>query len=479
MNRPMTWIIVAAGLPVVMLFSLAVGLMLLVTSSASACNPSSSISGPAVSVDPKNVPKGPVGGYSGVQLVNAAIIMVAIKDLGMSARDQRIAVMVAMGESQLQVIDYGDAAGPDSRGLFQQRDNGAWGSYSDRMDPYISATNFGKALKQVSDRDSREPTLVAHEVQRNQDPYYHGQYWDRAGEVVDALVGIPASRSGGAATVAPVGNQNRTKVYDVGPVEPVTQTIADTLAPMFGFDPPDVGGKYPWSYLDHGRGMALDFMTYEDQAKGQRLVDYLIANSDTIGVKYINWLHRIWQNGNWSWMADRGNPTDNHMDHVHLSIADDAPLMNGAPAGGSCASTGAIGPGGWTKPIGGELDNDYGWRMHPVYHVMKHHDGIDVGNGCGDDIFAVNSGLVTYAGPDGGYGNQIRVDHGGGIVSRYSHMYSDGMLVKAGDQVTSGQHIGEIGSAGTSTACHLHFEIQIKGEFTNPYEFLTERLPNI
>ena len=91
----------------------------------------------------------------------AAIIMLAIQDLGMSKRDQQIAVMTAMGESSLQVLDYGDNAGPDSRGLFQQRANGAWGSYADRMDPATSATNFGKALKQISGRDTMTPTLAA------------------------------------------------------------------------------------------------------------------------------------------------------------------------------------------------------------------------------------------------------------------------------------------------------------------------------
>ena len=58
-----------------------------------------------------------------------------------------ISVMVALGESGLRVLDYGDGPGPDSRGLFQQRDNGAWGSYADRMDPTTSATNFIKALQ--------------------------------------------------------------------------------------------------------------------------------------------------------------------------------------------------------------------------------------------------------------------------------------------------------------------------------------------
>ena len=86
-----------------------------------------------------------VPGYDDEQIANAAAIVRAGADLGMSRRDQTIGVMVAIGESTLRALDYGDEAGADSRGLFQQRDNGAWGTYADRMDPYTSATNFFKA----------------------------------------------------------------------------------------------------------------------------------------------------------------------------------------------------------------------------------------------------------------------------------------------------------------------------------------------
>ena len=83
-----------------------------------------------------------VDGYSIEQLQNAAAIMGAGKALDLSVKGQMISVMVSLGESGLRVLDYGDGPGPDSRGLFQQRDNGAWGSYADRMDPTISATTL-------------------------------------------------------------------------------------------------------------------------------------------------------------------------------------------------------------------------------------------------------------------------------------------------------------------------------------------------
>jgi surface antigen len=128
-----------------------------------------------------------VDGYSAEQLKNAAAIMNAGKTMSLSAKGQTISVMVALGESGLKVLDYGDGAGPDSRGLFQQRDNGAWGTYADRMDPAISARNFIKALQKVDGWERLEPTIAANRVQRNGDPYHYQRYWPEAVKLVQAL----------------------------------------------------------------------------------------------------------------------------------------------------------------------------------------------------------------------------------------------------------------------------------------------------
>ncbi len=126
-----------------------------------------------------------VAGWDREQLTNAAIILQAGEDLGLSDRDRTIAVMTAMGESSLTVVDFGDTAGPDSRGLFQQRTN--WGAYEVRMDAYGSAVLFYRALDDVAARDGMAPTIVAHTVQVNQDPYHYEPYWDDAVAVVAAL----------------------------------------------------------------------------------------------------------------------------------------------------------------------------------------------------------------------------------------------------------------------------------------------------
>jgi murein DD-endopeptidase MepM/ murein hydrolase activator NlpD len=165
---------------------------------------------PSASLSGSKTP-GAVGSFSGEQLDNAAAIMKAAKTLGLPAAAQLIGMQAAIGESTLRVIDSGDAAGPDSRGLFQQRANGAWGSYADRMNPTISATNFFKALQNVPGWEELDPSLAIHRVQRNDNPNHYTQFRAQAAEVVKALggestAGIDASGTCPAAGNAVVGD---------------------------------------------------------------------------------------------------------------------------------------------------------------------------------------------------------------------------------------------------------------------------------
>jgi surface antigen len=170
-------LIVVPGILIGLVFSI---LLLLAPAKPAAAN-----CGPTVSVVIGGDTK--LDGYSQEQLKNAAAILGAGRALNLPVKGQMISVMVALGESGLRVLDHGDGAGPDSRGLFQQRDNGAWGSYVDRMDPTISATNFIKALQKVEGWELLEPTLAGNKVQRNADPYHYQKYWPEAVELVQTL----------------------------------------------------------------------------------------------------------------------------------------------------------------------------------------------------------------------------------------------------------------------------------------------------
>ena len=141
------------------------------------------------------------------QRANAAIIMQAGQDLGLSVRDQAIGVMTAMGESSLRNLDYGDwetsgVRNPDgspttSLGLFQQQDE--WGSRDSRLDPYTAATLFYRAMVDEvpePERTGLAPTLVAHRTQVNEHPTHYARYWPTAVAVVDELTGTDTGLDG-------------------------------------------------------------------------------------------------------------------------------------------------------------------------------------------------------------------------------------------------------------------------------------------
>jgi hypothetical protein len=134
-----------------------------------------------------------VAGYSGDQLVNAAAIMNAGSAAKVGIQGQTIAVMTAMGESGLRNLNYGDAVGPDSRGLFQQR--ASWGTLAQRLNPTEAARFFYQRLVKVPDWETKTPTAAAHAVQINADPNHYTPYYEPAQAVVAALSGDNAACS--------------------------------------------------------------------------------------------------------------------------------------------------------------------------------------------------------------------------------------------------------------------------------------------
>ena len=126
------------------------------------------------------------------------------------------------------------------------------------------------------------------------------------------------------------------------------------------------------------------------------------------------------------------------------------------------------------SPFGKDyITSSYGWRTHPVYGDQRFHSGIDIGADGGTPIFAVADGKIIFREYYGGYGYCIMIDHGSGIVSLYAHQNSFGEFA-AGDYVVAGDVIGYVGTTGTSTGNHLHFEVRVNGETTDPLNYLNE-----
>ncbi|WP_323131863.1 M23 family metallopeptidase [Microbacterium maritypicum] len=100
-----------------------------------------------------------------------------------------------------------------------------------------------------------------------------------------------------------------------------------------------------------------------------------------------------------------------------------------ANGGGHGGGGGTAGSGGWVRPHGGARSSSYGPRTPmcgPQGCSSSYHYGADLANGCGAAIYAANSGTVDYSGANGGYGNYVRIQHGGGVSTGYAHIRPGG-----------------------------------------------------
>lgn len=144
---------------------------------------------------------------------------------------------------------------------------------------------------------------------------------------------------------------------------------------------------------------------------------------------------------------------------------------------GNGASLGAaqISLSGWALPASGWISDGFGWRIAPTDGASSYHQGTDIAAGCGAPIFAASSGTVEYAGWNGSYGNFILLDHGNGVESAYGHIVNGGILVQNGETVIVGEQIASVGTTGTSTGCHLHFEIREGGVAEDSVPFMANQ----
>ncbi len=122
--------------------------------------------------------------------------------------------------------------------------------------------------------------------------------------------------------------------------------------------------------------------------------------------------------------------------------------------------------GALQRPVPGNVSSNFGMRRHPILGFSRMHKGMDFRAGHGTPILAAADGRVTRSGRAGGYGNQVRLAHAGGLATSYSHMSR--MTVRAGQSVRQGQVIGYVGSTGLSTGPHLHYELYRNGAPVNP-----------
>lgn len=128
---------------------------------------------------------------------------------------------------------------------------------------------------------------------------------------------------------------------------------------------------------------------------------------------------------------------------------------------------------------GGDGDATGNWQWPTEVHYVtspfgqrwgRLHDGIDIGAAHGAAVRAVDGGRVTRAGWNGGYGNYVEIDHGGGLVSFYAHLSA--VSTRSGARVGKGELLGRVGNTGASRGAHLHFGVHKGGQARNPREWL-------
>jgi murein DD-endopeptidase MepM/ murein hydrolase activator NlpD len=124
------------------------------------------------------------------------------------------------------------------------------------------------------------------------------------------------------------------------------------------------------------------------------------------------------------------------------------------------------------RPLFGEagISSPFGYRPDPFLGRPALHPGVDLVQDYGSDVKCTGAGRVSHAGPMGGYGNMVEIDHGNGLATRYGHLSE--VLVEEGQQVKANEIVGRLGSTGRSTGPHLHYEVRVDGEPVDPIRFL-------
>jgi murein DD-endopeptidase MepM/ murein hydrolase activator NlpD len=120
------------------------------------------------------------------------------------------------------------------------------------------------------------------------------------------------------------------------------------------------------------------------------------------------------------------------------------------------------------------LMSGFGWRLHPIHKVRKFHAGLDFAAPYGTPIVSTGQGKVLKVESGHGYGNSVTIDHGFGYHTLYGHMSR--IDVREGESIKKGHVIGRVGSTGTSTAPHCHYEVHFKGNPVNPLQYCMDGL---
>ena len=121
-------------------------------------------------------------------------------------------------------------------------------------------------------------------------------------------------------------------------------------------------------------------------------------------------------------------------------------------------------------PVRGQITAGFGQRMDPFSGEGAFHSGVDISVPFGTRVEATADGIVLEAGPESGYGNQVLIDHGYGLTTKYGHLSK--IFVVVGQELKRGQVVGAVGMTGKTTGPHLHYEVHVHDTPVNPAKYL-------
>ena len=162
-----------------------------------------------------------------------------------------------------------------------------------------------------------------------------------------------------------------------------------------------------------------------------------------------------------------------NVDSVYSLVKNGYPNL---PEGGSFegADVPFVGADGFCSPVGANwrsiVTSEFGGRLDPITGKRDGHTGMDLAVPTGTPVRAALGGTVTTATYHSSYGYYVMVDHGGGLSTLYAH--NSRLMVKVGQTVEAGTVVSLSGSTGRSTGPHLHFEVRVNGQRTNPRNYL-------
>ena len=138
------------------------------------------------------------------------------------------------------------------------------------------------------------------------------------------------------------------------------------------------------------------------------------------------------------------------------------------PLGPLDAPAASAGPGAPLDFL--RVTSSYGMRRHPILGYTRMHQGVDFAAKDGAPVLAAADGVVTQAGPAGGYGNLLRIRHAGGWATGYAHLSAFAPGIAPGTPVTRGEVVAFVGHTGLATGPHLHYEVSFNGVKLDPMQ---------